>query len=101
MNQFLAFRRDAPSSLVLNAAPGLHSYRYFLAREGRLLGVLYHTSTHVAFEWITEGGALVPYGPEVRYRTMSKRDVALLVEAGLFEVGCEAQPAPIAVRVAR
>jgi hypothetical protein len=88
MTGFNQFRSDAPSTFVFNWTPGRHRYRYFLSYNGRLMGVLFHTSTHVAFEWLTESGSPVPYGPEVRYRMMSKRDIALLVEKGLFEVGC-------------
>ncbi len=83
------FRHDSPVALVLNAAPGQHHYRYFFARGGRLLGVLFHTSTHVAFEWIEEDGLPVAYGPEVRYRMWSKNDATLLVDAGFYEMSAD------------
>ncbi len=89
MPEHAAFHHASPSALVLNARPGLHRYRYFFARDGRLLGVLFHTSTHVAFEWIEEDGMPVVHGPDVRYRMWTKHDAALLVEAGFYEMSAD------------
>jgi hypothetical protein len=88
---FHAFCRSAPSDLCLNREAGGHAYRYFLEGKGCVLGVLFHTSTHVAFEWIGEGGALVSYDAPTRYRMWTKHEVARLMRKGVYQVEREAR----------
>jgi hypothetical protein len=87
---FDAFLRSAPCSLSLGRSAGEHDYRYYLVGKDCVLGVLFHTTTHVGFEWIGEGGAPVAYDATIRYRLWSKSDVATLVRRGVYEFEHEA-----------
>jgi len=76
------FKKEAPHNFAVRERPGQAQYKYCLRGKGCTLGVLFETSTHVCFEWLTENGQWVEYRPELRYKAWPKRKVARLVAQG-------------------
>lgn len=83
--------KGAPASFQpLNECnPACQTYKYFVSGKGCTLGVLFEDSTHVYFEWLSEGGRRVSYGPELRYHFWPKREFARLMHAGVWEPAAE------------
>ena len=93
MSSFCAFRKAAPCSLSLPECPCREeaSYKYLLQGKGCTLGVLFEDSVNVYFEWLTEEGRPVGYGPEIRYKARPKHVFARLIAAGVWQPEpCEA-----------
>lgn len=88
---FDSFLRDAPCSFcpTESCRPDACRYKYFVRGKGCTLGVLFEDSVNVYFEWLTEGGQLVEYGPHLRYRFWSKREFARLMSIGVWEPAVE------------
>ena len=79
------FQKEAPVGFSFCERPCCGTYKYCLKGKGCTLGVLFETSTDVFFEWLTEDGGTVPYRPELRYKAWPKREVARLVQRGVWE----------------
>lgn len=87
MSALREFFKACPEGLCLCEQPDpQQSYKYFVCGKGCTLGVLFEDSVNVYFEWLTEGGVPVTYEPAIRYKAWSKREVARLVAAGVWEV---------------
>lgn len=80
------FWKAAPEGFTFHLLPGRGHYKYLLEGKGCQLGVLFEDTLHVYYEWLTEDGEPVPYGPELRYRWMPKRELARLILEGVWEV---------------
>jgi len=86
-----AFLKAAPVGFTFQPVCSFgHTYKYYVAGKGCVLGVLFEDSVNVYFEWLLEGDQIVPYGPEVRYRSWPKREFARLMAAGVWEPTCMA-----------
>jgi hypothetical protein len=87
MSTLQGFKKEAPARLALSerACCAQDDYKYCLCGKGCVLGVLFETSVDVHFEWLTEKGCPVPYGPEIRYKSWPKREVARLIQQGVWE----------------
>jgi len=81
-----AFTKAAPEGFQPCCQPGRGPYKYFVRGKGCILGMLFETSTHVCFEWLTEDGATVHYPPDVRYKAWRKRELKRLLSMGVWEV---------------
>lgn len=86
-----AFAKACPEHLVLrDHVDPSQPYKYYVRGKGCTLGVLFEDSINVYFEWLTEHGSWVSYGPEIRYKAWSKRELARLVAGGVWEVETDA-----------
>jgi hypothetical protein len=84
--RFNDLKKAAPSSVRFSDRPCCGGcYKYCLRGKGCTLGVLFETSVDVCFEWLTEDGHPVSYGPEIRYKAWPKREVARLMADGVWE----------------
>jgi hypothetical protein len=80
------FKKACPVGLCLHDRPCQQAcYKYFLKGKGCTLGVLFEDSVNVYFEWLTEDGTVVDYGPDIRYKARPKREMARLIRAGVWE----------------
>lgn len=95
MSTLQAFIKAAPEGFRPCEHPGHGQYKYFVRGKGCTLGVLFETSVHVCFEWLTEEGAAVDYAPDIRYKAWPKREFARLVRAGVWEVTGEGPHTPV------
>lgn len=92
--RFDELKKAAPSSISFSDRPCCGCYKYCLRGKGCTLGVLFETSVDVCFEWLTENGQPVSYKPEIRYKAWPKREVARLLDEGVWEP--ERAPTPVA-----
>lgn len=84
MRPFDEFQKACPVHLCLqDGAP--RRYKYFAEGKGCTLGILFEDSVNVYFEWLTEAGRPVAYGPEVRFKFWPKREFTRLMQAGVWE----------------
>lgn len=90
-----SFVKAAPEGFRPCRRPGQSRYKYFVRGKGCTLGVLFETSVHVCFEWLTEDGAMVEYAPDIRYKAWPKREFERLVRAGVWEVTGEGPHPPV------
>jgi len=81
-----AFTKAAPEGFQPCCRPGQGTYKYFVRGKGCTLGVLFETSAHVCFEWLTEDDMLVDYPPEIRYKAWPKREFKRLLAMGVWDV---------------
>ncbi|MEX0601135.1 MAG: hypothetical protein WD021_06730 [Rhodothermales bacterium] len=88
---FESFMRDAPCWFCPEQRCRLDPsrYKYFVRGKGCMLGVLFEDTLNVYFEWLTEEGRVVDYGPELRYRCWTKREFARLMAVGVWEPEAE------------
>ena len=82
-----SFVKDAPVGFCLRERcdPARSCYKYFVCGKGCTLGVLFEDSINIYFEWLSENGRRVDYGPELRYRSWPKREFARLLSTGVWE----------------
>lgn len=82
-----SFLKEAPCSFCPQEScdPEACRYKYFVQGKGCTLGILFEDSVNVYFEWLTEGGQRVEYGPHLRYRFWPKREFARLMSEGVWE----------------
>lgn len=82
-----SFVKDAPVGFRVRERcnPEATSYKYFVCGKGCTLGVLFEDSVNIYFEWLSENGRQVEYGPDLRYRSWPKREFARLLETGVWE----------------
>ena len=81
-----AFRKEALEGFTVHLLPGKGRYKYYLEGKGSRLGVLFEDTLNVYYEWLTEEGEPVPYGPELRYKWFAKHELAQLILQGVWEV---------------
>lgn len=81
------FLREAPRSFCPQETcnPDECRYKYYACGKGCTLGILFEDSVNVYFEWLTEKGSRVEYGPHLRYRFWPKREFARLLSEGVWE----------------
>lgn len=84
--QLKEFWKAAPEGFSFHLLPGRGHYKYFLEGKGCRLGVLFEDTLNVYYERLIEEGEPVPYGPELRYRWIPKRELAQLILKGVWEV---------------
>lgn len=89
-----AFTQAAPEGFRPCCQPGEGTYKYYVEGKGCTLGVLFETSTHVCFEWLTEDDVMVGYPPEIRYKAWPKREFKRLIAMGVWDVTGEEPHAP-------
>lgn len=90
MCPFSEFQKACPVDCCLSERPDpTRPYKYYACGKDCTLGVLFEDSLNVYFEWLTEGGRLVSYPPEVRYKAWPKREFARLVGEGVWEPTAE------------
>jgi hypothetical protein len=86
------FKKDCPFGMKLHDRPCCGRYKYKMCGKGCTLGVLFENSVNVYFEWLTEDGTPVTYGPDIRYKAWPKHEVARLIRKGIWEAEA-AEPA--------
>jgi hypothetical protein len=91
MHTLEEFRKAAPEGFTFHLLPGKGQYKYYLEGKGCRLGVLFEDTLNVYYEWLTEEGEPVPYGPALRYKWFPKYELAQLILRGVWEV-TEVQP---------
>ncbi len=86
MSPLTEFVKSSPAGFRLTErpAPG-QSYKYFVEGKGCVLSVLFEDSINVYFEWLTEDGMPVGYGPEIRYKWWTKQEFARLMMMGVWQ----------------
>ena len=81
-----AFIKAAPEDFRLCQRAGRAQYKYFVEGKGCVLGVLFETSTHICFEWLTEDGAAVEYPAAIRYKAWPRHEFRRWLALGIWEV---------------
>ncbi len=81
-----AFVKAAPEGFTPCSRPGTDTYKYFIEGKGCRLGVLFETSTHICFEWLTEDGAAAQYPAALRYKAWPRYEFRRWLAMGVWEV---------------